>query len=94
MGDAELQHPTISASTNAWAAREAWMKMDARFGARNIRGPIWETLNALTLILAGVDVLMMMHPAAIRTVRETVSNLMKHESVPADKIAGWVGARI
>jgi acetyl-CoA decarbonylase/synthase complex subunit delta len=94
MGDTELQHPTISASTNAWAAREAWMKMDARFGARDIRGPLWETLNALTLLLAGVDVLMMMHPAAIRTVRETVSNLMKHEPVNADQIAGWAGARI
>jgi acetyl-CoA decarbonylase/synthase complex subunit delta len=94
MGDTELQHPTISASTNAWAAREAWMKMDARFGARDIRGPLWETLNALTLLLAGVDVLMMMHPAAIRTVRETVSNLTKHEPVNADQISGWAGARI
>ena len=93
-GDAELQHPTISASTNAWAAREAWMKMDARFGARDIRGPLWETLNALTLLLAGVDVLMMMHPAAIRTVRETVSSLMKHEPVNADQISDWAGARI
>jgi acetyl-CoA decarbonylase/synthase complex subunit delta len=94
MGDSELQHPTISASTNAWAAREAWMKMDARFGARDIRGPLWETLNALTLLLAGVDVLMMMHPAAIRTIRETVSNLMKHEPVNPDQISGWAGARI
>jgi acetyl-CoA decarbonylase/synthase complex subunit delta len=93
-GDTELQHPTISASTNAWAAREAWMKMDARFGARDIRGPLWETLNALTLLLAGVDLLMMMHPAAIRTVRETVSNLMKHEPVNADQISDWAGARI
>ncbi|MGB9176796.1 MAG: CO dehydrogenase/acetyl-CoA synthase subunit delta [Methanoregula sp.] len=93
-GDTELQHPTISASTNAWAAREAWMKMDARFGARDIRGPLWETLNALTLLLAGVDILMMMHPAAIRTVRETVSSLMKHEPVNADRIADWAGARI
>ncbi len=93
-GDAELQHPTISASTNAWAAREAWMKMDARFGARDIRGPLWETLNALTLLLAGVDVLMMMHPAAIRTVRETISSLMKHEPVNADQISDWSGARI
>ena len=93
-GDAELQHPTISASTNAWAAREAWMKMDARFGARDIRGPLWETLNALTLLLAGVDVLMMMHPAAIRTVRETVSSFMKHEPVNAEQISNWAGARI
>jgi acetyl-CoA decarbonylase/synthase complex subunit delta len=93
-GDTELQHPTISASTNAWAAREAWMKMDARFGSRDIRGPLWETLNALTLLLAGVDILMMMHPAAIRTVRETVSSLMKHEPVNADQISDWAGARI
>jgi hypothetical protein len=36
----------------------------------------------------------MMHPAAIRTVRETVSNLMKHEPVNPGQISGWAGARI
>jgi CO dehydrogenase/acetyl-CoA synthase delta subunit len=37
---------------------------------------------------------MMMHPAAIRTVRETISNLMKHDPVNAAQIADWTAARI
>ena len=80
MGDTELQHPTISASTNAWAAREAWMQMEAKYGSKDMRGPIWETLNALILLLAGVDLFMMMHPAAIRTVKDVVSDLVKESS--------------
>lgn len=76
MGDAELQHPTISASTNAWAAREAWMEIDGRYGSRDVRGPLWETLNALILLLAGVDLFLMMHPSAVQTLRTVSSRLM------------------
>jgi acetyl-CoA decarbonylase/synthase complex subunit delta len=94
MGDAELQHPTISASTNAWAAREAWMQMDAKYGSKNMRGPIWETLNALTLLLAGVDLFMMMHPAAIRTAKDVVLDLAKHGSAKPDQIALWASRKI
>ena len=39
MGDPELQHPLSSGTTNAWAAREAWMKMDPKWGPRELRGP-------------------------------------------------------
>ncbi|MGD1004041.1 MAG: CO dehydrogenase/acetyl-CoA synthase subunit delta [Methanoregulaceae archaeon] len=94
MGDTELQHPTISASTNAWAAREAWMQMDAKYGSKDMRGPIWETLNALILLLAGVDLFMMMHPAAIRTVKDVVSDLVKESSAKPEQIAQWASKRI
>jgi acetyl-CoA decarbonylase/synthase complex subunit delta len=94
MGDNELQHPTISASTNAWAAREAWMQMDAKFGSRNMRGPLWETLNALTLILAGIDLLMMMHPAAIRTVRDVTNDLINHGTGAKPAALPWAEMRI
>jgi len=93
-GDTELQHPTSSGSTNAWAAREAWMKLDPAYGPLEIRGPIWETLNALILLLAGVDLFMMMHPAAIRTLREVIHRLQETGTAPSRAPADWVTARM
>jgi len=90
MGDPELQHPMSSGTTNAWAAREAWLKMDPQWGPRELRGPIWETVTALTLLLAGVDYFMMMHPAAVKTVRDTVAELTSTSKADPSKIADWV----
>jgi len=94
MGDPELQHPMSSGTTNAWAAREAWLKMDPQWGPRELRGPIWETVTALTLLLAGVDYFMMMHPAAVKTVRDTVAELTSTSKADASKIADWVTMKI
>jgi len=94
MGDTELAHPTISAATNAWAAREAWMKMAPEYGSRQLRGPVWETVNALTLLLAGVDLFLMMHPAAVLTLREIIPRLPHAGTAHASQIADWVGVRI
>jgi len=94
MGDRELQHPVVSASTNAWAAREAWLQMDPVYGQREFRGPLWETITALILLLTGVDMFMMMHPAAVRTVREVIKALSTAPgsvpSIPSD----WTTMRI
>ncbi|MDD5141821.1 CO dehydrogenase/acetyl-CoA synthase subunit delta [Methanoregula sp.] len=94
MGDTELAHPTISAATNAWAAREAWMKMAPEYGSRQLRGPVWETVNALTLLLAGVDLFLMMHPAAVLTMREVIPRLPAVGNAHAGQIADWVGVRL
>jgi acetyl-CoA decarbonylase/synthase, CODH/ACS complex subunit delta len=94
MGDTELAHPTISAATNAWAAREAWMRIAPEYGPRELRGPVWETINALTLLLAGVDLFMMMHPAAVLTLRETIPRLGKSGPPHPEQIADWVGVRL
>ena len=95
MGDPELQQPMSSGTTNAWAAREAWQKMDPEWGPRELRGPIWETVTALTLLLAGVDVFMMMHPAAVKTLKDVIKELTgkKGRGEPR-KIAGWVTAKV
>lgn len=76
-GDPELNHPMSSGTTNAWAAREAWMKMGPEFAPRELRGPIWETITGQTLLLTGVDYFMMMHPAAVNALKSTIDNLMK-----------------
>jgi len=94
MGDKELQHPVLSGTTNAWAAREAWMKMGPEWEPRELRGPIWETVTALSLLLAGVDLFMMMHPAAVRTVKEVIQQLMSPGGAKAERIANWVSMKL
>lgn len=94
MGDPELQHPVLSGTTNAWAAREAWLKMGPEWEPRELRGPIWETVTALSLLLAGVDLFMMMHPAAVRTLHEVIKQLMSTGKARPEKIANWVRAKM
>ncbi|MFQ5710685.1 MAG: CO dehydrogenase/acetyl-CoA synthase subunit delta [Candidatus Geothermarchaeales archaeon] len=94
LGDPELQHPMSSGTTNAWAAREAWMKMDPEWGPRELRGPIWETVTALTLLLTGVDYFMMMHPAAVKTVKRVIEDLTTLGRGKSDRIADWVTIKV
>jgi acetyl-CoA decarbonylase/synthase complex subunit delta len=94
MGDPELQQPMSSGTTNAWAAREAWQKMDPQWGARELRGPLWEAVTGLTLLLAGVDLFMMLHPAAVKTLRNTIKRLTeKPGNADTVKFAEWVAAK-
>jgi acetyl-CoA decarbonylase/synthase complex subunit delta len=94
MGDYELQHPMSSGTTNAWFAKEAWKKMIPQWEPRELRGPMWETITALTGLLAGVDYFMMMHPTAIKTVKEVIEKLMSREAAETEKIDDWVTMKI
>jgi len=94
MGDPELAHPIVSGTTNAWAAREAWLKMAPEWEPRELRGPLWEVTTALTLLLAGVDLFMMMHPAAVKTLQDVTRQLMDGRSGDADRLGQWVSAKI
>ena len=94
MGDPELAHPMSSGTTNAWAAREAWLKMGSEWEPRELRGPLWEVTTALTLLLAGVDLFMMMHPAAVKTLKETINRLIGGSSADADRFAQWVSMKV
>jgi len=94
MGDPELAHPMSSGTTNAWAAREAWMKMAPEWEPRELRGPLWEVVTALTLLLAGVDLFMMMHPAAVKTVKDVIAQLMGGKSGNAERLVEWVTVKV
>ena len=94
MGDPELVHPMSSGTTNAWAAREAWLEMAPEWEPRELRGPLWEVVTALTLALAGVDLFMMMHPAAVKTVKEIINQLTSGNSANSDKLAEWVSMKV
>lgn len=94
MGDPELGHPMSSGTTNAWAAREAWLKMAPEWEPRELRGPLWEVTTALTLLLAGVDLFMMMHPAAVKTLKDMTRQLGAGSSGNTAKLAEWVSAKV
>ncbi len=94
-GDKDLAFPMSSGTTNAWGAREAWMKDspiegDTPWGPREYRGPIWEILTGLTLALAGGDLFMMMHPGAVAVFKEITSTLFGEKEGHVDKIEDWI----
>jgi acetyl-CoA decarbonylase/synthase complex subunit delta len=69
------------------------MTMTPEYGTRELRGPLWETINALTLLLAGIDIYMMMHPAAVLTIKDAISRLGKSGDAQAAMISDWVSVR-
>lgn len=94
MGDPELAHPMSSGTTNAWAAREAWLEMAPEWEPRELRGPLWEVLTASTLLLAGVDLFMMMHPAAVKTIKEIIEQLLGGSVGNAERLVEWVSMKV
>ncbi len=94
LGDPELNHPMSSGTTNAWAAREAWMTLDPMWGPKELRGPIWEVVTALTLLLAGVDYFMMMHPDALKTVKGVIDRLYTGGMAESEKYLDWIAAKL
>jgi acetyl-CoA decarbonylase/synthase complex subunit delta len=94
MGDPELAHPMSSGTTNAWAAREAWLEMAPEWEPRELRGPLWEVLTASTLLLAGVDLFMMMHPAAVKTLKDIIGQLLGGSVGNAERIVEWVSMKV
>ncbi len=88
MGDEELQCPMGSATANAWGAREAW-KPEPELGPRRYRGPMWEAAMALTMLMAGNDLYITLHPAAIRTMKDVIKWLMGEKGEPT--FQDWIG---
>jgi acetyl-CoA decarbonylase/synthase complex subunit delta len=89
LGDPELAYPISSGTTNAWAAREAWLK-NPELGPREYRGPAWESITAIILLLAGCDLFMMLHPAAIKTLKDVASWLHAERQKKNDEFIDWI----
>ena len=51
-------------------------------GPREYRGPLWETTGALAFLLAGVDLFIMVHPGAARTMEDIVGWLADGRNPP------------
>lgn len=90
-GDRYLALPIASATSNAWSAREAWMRNDA-WGPRELRGPLWESTTAITALLSGADLFMMLHPRAIEETEKFIKNLFeyKEKKTGCQTYPGWI----
>ncbi len=67
----------------SWRAKEA-KAPDTEFpawGPAKERGPLWETITAVSLLQAGADILMLRHPKAAEVVRSTLGQLMNGGNV-------------
>lgn len=93
-GDEELQHPLVAGVSNAWAAREAWLKMDPLWGPKEIRGPIWELLTGLCMLLAGADYFMTVCPTTPSTLKEFVEYIYGEKVFSKEELYNWVSAKI
>lgn len=89
-GDPDLQMPILSAASNAWGAREAWMKTE-ELGAREYRGPLWETVTGLTMLMSGADLFMISHPATIKVLKGLLDGLLGVGETD-QKIEDWISA--
>jgi len=89
-GDPELQMPILSAASNAWGAREAWMKSE-ELGPREYRGPLWEAVTGLTMMMSGADLFMVSHPATVRVLKGLVDSLLGTGETD-QKIEDWITA--
>ena len=89
-GDTDLQMPMSSGTTNAWGSREAWMKKD-EWGPTAYRGPIWEIITGLTMMLCGVDIFMMLHPSSVKMLKE-IGNTFTRDYLTTDvpDITNWI----
>ncbi|MCS4541921.1 MAG: CO dehydrogenase/acetyl-CoA synthase subunit delta [Euryarchaeota archaeon] len=87
-GEKELQMPISSGTTNAYGARESWKKRD-EWGPREYRGPLWEIVTGLTATLAGANMLMMLHPTAVRILKEIIDSLTTTEGY-GPLIENWI----
>ena len=77
--DDKLQYPIIgNVSKEVWKTKEAKTPEleDPKLGDAAKRGILLEAMSATTLMLAGVDILVMRHPEAIRLVKEVIGELM------------------
>ncbi|MDR3331801.1 MAG: acetyl-CoA decarbonylase/synthase complex subunit delta [Synergistaceae bacterium] len=79
-GDKMLAMPVIGFIGNeAWKAKEA-NASEADFpkwGDATERGVMWETITATSLLQAGIDILVMRHPEAIKIVKAQIEALSK-----------------
>ena len=60
---------------------------------RELRGPLWEVTTGLTLLLAGVDLFMMMHPAAVKTLKDVSAKLVSGKKADTCKFVDWVSVK-
>ncbi|HDH27819.1 MAG TPA: CO dehydrogenase/acetyl-CoA synthase subunit delta [Euryarchaeota archaeon] len=88
-GDEELQMPISCGVTNAWGARESWLNNDA-WGPREHRGPLWEIMTGTAVLMAGADIMMMLHPLAVKTVKDIILSMTGEKKSRKVRYEDWL----
>lgn len=84
--DDKLQCPFIcNFADEVWKTKEAKMPTDPKMGDAKQRGILMEAITAVTVLMAGADMLVMRHPDAIQQVRDYVAELGGFERPKAAK---------
>ncbi len=75
--DEKLQFPIIcNLAKEVWKSKEVHQLDDtANMGNAKKRGIMFEAMSAVTLLMAGGDIIIMRHPDAIKLVKEMISDL-------------------
>jgi len=76
--DAKMQMPIIATvGQEAWKAKETKATEEELPGTgdRKTRGLMWEAITAVSLLLAGADIIVLRHPESAQLVRKAVASL-------------------
>jgi acetyl-CoA decarbonylase/synthase, CODH/ACS complex subunit delta len=76
--DSMTQMPLVAnLGREAWRAKEAKAaeEEEPQWGDADKRGVLWEATTAITLAMAGADILIMRHPDAVRLVKTAIDGL-------------------
>jgi acetyl-CoA decarbonylase/synthase complex subunit delta len=75
-GDKMMAMPAIcDVGYEAWRAKEAKLEDAPGWGDAADRGPMWEAATAICLLQAGVDIIRMRHPRAVKTVKNFINKV-------------------
>jgi acetyl-CoA decarbonylase/synthase complex subunit delta len=75
-GDKMMAMPAIcDVGYEAWRAKEAKLEDAPGWGDAADRGPMWEAATAICLLQAGVDIIRMRHPRAVKTVKNFINQV-------------------
>ncbi len=80
--DDKLQNPFIAnLAEEAWKTKEAKTPDDPKLGDAGKRGVMLESMTAISLLLAGAEILVMRHPESIKLVRSYINDMFGKEPV-------------
>lgn len=83
-GDRMLAMPVLgTVGQEAWKAKEAIATQEEfpMWGEALERGILWEAMTATTLLQAGIDILVMRHPQAVKLVKKNIEEMMQPNNV-------------
>jgi acetyl-CoA decarbonylase/synthase, CODH/ACS complex subunit delta len=77
--DAKLQYPIFSnLAPEVWKTKEARLTQeeDPRMGDEKKRSILMESVTAMSVLLAGADIVVMRHPESVKLVKDMIKELM------------------